>query len=239
MKAKEKLEIVKETVQEILNISSCSDLLGPFSKLFSDSASGVNIADVMSESKNFIDECKSIPQRLFLGKMSAVLNEMNISWEERIELSKKLSEIIGADEKKQQQFLAWIDGIQDLRKIKYYANAFRCWLVCDMKLDLLYKIISLLDRLTSYELDYIASFDLDKTKPVDVWMSYLVCDNIFKQTDNSNCYQLTSLGQMLKQNCLNYDEGLNGRERVLAFENLQKAELMEAITEKELDEIFK
>ena len=44
---------------------------------------------------------------------------------------------------------------------------------------------------------------------------------------------------MLKQNCLNYDKGLNECERVLAFENLQKAELMEAITEKELDEIFK
>lgn len=70
-------------------------------------------------------------------------------------------------------------------------------------------------------------------------MSYLVGDNIFKQTDNSNCYQLTSLGQMLKQNCLNYDKGLNECERVLVFENLQKAELMEAITEKELDEIFK
>ena len=237
MSIKDEIGIAKEAIQETFDLSDCNDLLGPFNQLFMPD-SAADFTDVLFKSKSYIEKCKEIPQRLFLGKLYAVLSGMNANWKERIKLSEKLAKIIGADKKKQQQFMAWIDGIQDLGKIKYYANAFRCWLVCEIELELLYKIISLLNRLTSYELDYIASFGLDEMKPVDVRMSYLVGEDVFKQVDNSDCYQLTGLGRMLKQNCLNYDEGLNGNERVLSVDNLQKAELVGKTTKKDIDKLF-
>ena len=237
MGIKDEIKITKEAIQETFDLSDCNDLLGPFKQLFMPD-SVADFTDVLFKSKSYIEKCKEIPQRLFLGKLYAVLDGMNANWKDRIKLSEKLAKIIGSDKKKQQQFMAWIDGIQDLRKIKYYANAFRCWLVCEIELELLYKIISLIDRLTSYELDFISSFGVNETRAIDVRISYLVGEHIFKQVNDSERYQMTDLGVMLKENCLNYDDGLDGRKRVLTVDDLAQANLLGTANEEAVKKFF-
>lgn len=163
---------------------------------------------------------------------------MSYNFEERIKLSARIIKKVGSDVKKQQQFLTWVNSITDLRKIKYYANAFRCYLICDITDELLFKIINLIERLTSFDLDYIASFGYDETKPLDVKMSYLVGDFIFEQINNSYSYRLTGFGKMVKQNCLNYDDGIGDDIRVTSVDGLQKAGVLESMTTEDIDALF-
>ena len=57
-------------------------------------------------------------------------------------------------------------------------------------------------------------------------MSYLIDDLIFIQGDG-DYYHLTRLGVMLKQNCLNYDDGIGEGERIISIDDLKKAEKSE------------
>ena len=239
MNVEKELEIVTDAIIDTFSAEDIASMLGPFSALFLPGTEAVDFESVMIDSKNFIKKCLEIPQKMFYGKLYTILNEMNVGWKEKIKLSEKLIKKIGSNKKASQQFLSWIDAITDLRKIKYYANAFRCWLVCEIESELLFKIISLLDRLTSYDLDYIASFGIDDIKTPDIRMSYLVGEHIFSQCEDNECYHLTSLGKMLKDNCLNYDDGLNGRKRVLSMNDLSQAVLFGTATEESVEKFFK
>lgn len=219
-----KLEITKDIVNDTFDLEVVASILGPFKDIFS--GKNIDFGSMIPSAKSLIEKYKEVSNKIFYNKLYSVLNYMSVNLEERVKLSEKILEKVGSDVKKQQQFLIWVNSITDLRKIKYYANAFRCYLICDITDELLFKIINLIERLTSFDLDYIASLGYDETKPLDVKMSYLIDDLIFIQGDG-DYYHLTRLGVMLKQNCLNYDDGIGEGERIISVDDLKKAEKSE------------
>ena len=219
-----KLEITKDVVKDTFDLEVVASILGPFKDIFS--GNNIDFGSMMPSAISLIEKCTEIPNKIFYNKLYSVLNYMSVNLEERVKLSEKILEKVGSDVKKQQQFLTWVNSITDLRKIKYYANAFRCYLICNITDELLFKIINLIERLTSFDLDYIATFGYDETKPLDVKMSYLIDDLIFIQGDG-DYYHLTRLGVMFKQNCLNYDDGIGEGERIISIDDLKKAEKSE------------
>lgn len=219
-----KLEITKDVVKDTFDLEVVASILGPFKDIFSGNI--IDFGSMMTSSKSLIEKYKEVSNKFFYNKLYSVLYYMSVNLKERVKLSGKILEKVGSDVKKQQQFLTWVNSITDLRKIKYYANAFRCYLICNITDELLFKIINLIERLTSFDLDYIASFGYDETKPLDVKMSYLIDDLIFIQGDG-DYYHLTRLGVMLKQNCLNYDDGIGEGERIISVDDLKKAEKSE------------
>lgn len=219
-----KLEITKDIVKDTFDLEVVASILGPFKDIFS--GNNIDFGSMMPNAITLIKKCTEIPNKIFYNKLYSVLNSMSVNLEERVKLSARIFKKVGSDVKKQQQFLTWVDSITDLGKIKYYANAFRCYLICDITDELLFKIINLLERLTSFDLVYIASFGYDETKSLDVKMSYLIDDLIFIQGDG-DYYHLTRLGVMLKQNCLNYDDGIGEGERIISVDDLKKAEKSE------------
>ena len=231
-----KLEITKDIVNDTFDLEVVASILGPFKDIFSDE--DIDFGSMMHSAITLIKKCTEIPNKIFYNKLYSVLNYMSDNFDERRNLSKKILEKVGSDVKKQQQFLTWVNSITDLRKIKYYANAFRCYLICNITDELLFKIINLIERLTSFDLDYIASFGYDETKPLDVKMSYLVGDYIFEQINNSYSYRLTGFGKMIKQNCLNYDDGIGDDTRVTSVDGLQKAGVLESIITEDIAALF-
>ena len=231
-----KLEITKDIVKDTFDLEVVASILGPFKDIFS--GKDIDFGSMMPSAISLIEKCKEIPNKIFYNKLYSVLNYMSVNLEERVKLSARILKKVGSDVKKQQQFLTWVNSITDLRKIKYYANAFRCYLICDITDELLFKIINLIERLTSCDLDYIASYGYDETKPLDVKMSYLVGDYIFEQINNSYSYRLTGFGKMIKQNCLNYDDGIGDDIRVTSVDDLQKAGVLESMTTEDIDVIF-
>lgn len=231
-----KLEITKDVVKDTFDLEVVATILGPFKDIFS--GKDIDFESMMSNAIILIKKCTEIPNKIFYNKLYSVLYYMSVNLKERVKLSGKILEKVGSDVKKQQQFLTWVNSITDLRKIKYYANAFRCYLIFNITDELLFKIINLIERLTSFDLDYIASFGYDKTKPLDVKMSYLVGDYIFEQINNSYSYRLTGFGKMIKQNCLNYDDGIGDDIRVTSVDGLQKAGVLESMTTEDIDVIF-
>ena len=79
---------------------------------------------------------------------------------------------------------------------------------------------------------------MNETRAIDVRISYLVGEHIFKQVNDSERYQMTDLGVMLKENCLNYDDGLDGRKRVLTVDDLAQANLLGTANEEAVKKFF-
>ena len=231
-----KLEITKDIVNDTFDLEVVASILGPFKDIFS--GKNIDFGSMMHSAISLIKKGTEIRDKIFYNKLYSVLNYMSVNLEERVKLSEEILEKVGSDVKKQQQFLTWVDSITDLRKIKYYANAFRCYLIFNITDELLFMIINLLERLTSFDLDYIASFGYDEIKPLDVKMSYLVGDFIFEQINNSYSYRLTGFGKMIKQNCLNYDDGIGYDTRVTSVDGLQKAGVLESMTTEDIAALF-
>lgn len=160
---------------------------------------------------------------------------------DKIKLATEWDKKICNDTSRQLQFISWIEGIHDLRKIEYYSNLFCCYLVCDLDEALLFKLISILEDCTSFDLDYIKNLSYKKEKLLDTPISYLINDGLFEICDNTESevrYKLSGLAIALKQNSLNYRNGLENIERITTFVNIPQYSIIEPMTSDELDKIL-
>ena len=149
----------------------------------------------------------SIPDKLFFSNLIAIFERFEESpLDDRIRLSAGLQKRM-ADRSFFEQFIIWINGIDDIRKRMYYADLFRCALINDVSDRFLYKLVSILNLHTSYELDYIRDYGFDEKRDLDMGISVFYGIGLFEQrTDAGHAYfVLSGFGKALKAMSLNYD----------------------------------
>lgn len=196
------------------------------------------IAEYLENIKTTMKDTKDLSYKIFLSKFYKIIEGTYSTTTDKVKLAKEYHEKFDNNISRQLQFISWIEGIHDLRKIQYYSNLFSCYLVCEIDEGLLFKLINTLERCTSFELDYIKNFDYQKESLLDTQISYLTNDGLFELCDNTDRevrYRLSSLATTLKQNSLNYEDGLKNIRRINEIEKLPPYSLIKPITADELD----
>lgn len=181
-----------------------------------------------------------LPTALFWNKMQRYLQGTFKSFGDQVKMSSKFSKDNAdyvAFVKKQMQL---IDQIDDDVKVDYFANLTRCFLLTGMDTALYYKLANFLNMCTIEELNFIKNYGYDKKSKRDVMISSLYQYGLFEQKDdNETYYMLSDFGKALKMGSLNYDEPLMGEKRILTYGQMEPLNIVERITESQIDEILK
>ena len=123
-----------------------------------------------------------------------------------------------------------INEINDDKKVDYFAQLTRCYLLTEMEAALFYKLASFLTMCTPEELDYIASFDYNKKTELTAMISSLYQYGLFEQHEKEHGgvdYVLSGFAKALKSNSLNFNEGTDGRDRILSYAQIAPLSIAE------------
>ena len=108
--------------------------------------------------------------------------------------------------------------------------------------DALYhKLARFINICTPEELEYIKSFDYDKKSEINAVISSLYQYGLFDQAEKEHGgvdYVLSGFAKALKDNSLNFDEGLHGRVRILSYEQIPPLNIAEPATWDDIDSII-
>lgn len=199
------------------------------------------IAEYLDTIKTAIEDTKDLSYKTFLSKLYKIIEGVDFSTADKVKLVTELHKKMDNDVSRQLQFISWVEGIHDLRKIQYYSSLFSCYLLCEIEEGLLFKLVNILERCTSFDLDYIRNFDYQKESLLDTQISYLINDGLFELCDDAEHevrYKLSGLAIALKQNSLNYENELGTMERIKEIGKLPMYSVIEPITSDEIDKKF-
>ena len=121
------------------------------------------------------------PTILFWDKMQRYMFGTFRDYAEQVKMAGKFSE----DNKDYERFVKrqihLINEIDDDKKVDYFAQLTRCYLLTEMDNALYYKLAKFLIMCTPEELDYIASFDYEGTTQLTAMVSSLYQYGLFEQ----------------------------------------------------------
>ncbi len=180
------------------------------------------------------------PTVLFWDKMRRYLFGTYEDYEDQIKMSMKFSEDNSEYEAFVKRQIHLINEMNDDRKIDYFAMLTRCFLLTDMESALFYKLARFLSICTPEELEYIRAYDYDRKSSIDVMISSLYQYGLFDQAEGEQGgvnYVLSGFARALKADCLNFDEGMNGRERILSYAQLTPLNIAEPPTWEDIERI--
>lgn len=191
------------------------------------------------------DDIKSIifhtPTLLFWDKMERYLYGTFKNYSEQVKLASKF----GSDNEKYEEFVKrqihLINEIDDDKKIDYFASLTRCFLLTDLEDNLFFKLTKFLNMCTPAELEFLQTVSLEYTSNNNALISSLYQYGLFSQEeveDGEIKYVLSDFAKALKLNCLNFDEDLRGRERLLCYDQLAPLNLLEPATWGDIDGLF-
>ena len=163
------------------------------------------------------------------------------NYDEQIKMAGKFNQDNSDYEKFVKRQIHLINEINDDKKVDYFAQLSRCYLLTKMEDYSFYKLTNFLTMCTPEELDYVASFDYDKTTELTTMVSSLYQYGLFEQQEKeteSVIYVLSGFGKALKINSLNFDEGIAGKLRILSYEQIAPLSIAEPMTFKELDNVW-
>lgn len=182
------------------------------------------------------------PTVLFWDKMRRYLFGAYENYEDQIKMSMKFSQENSEYEAFVKRQIHLINELNDDRKIDYFAMLTRCFLLTEMESALFYKLARFISICTPEELEYIRAYKYDGASANNVMISSLYQYGLFDQEDEEQGgvrYVLSGFGKSLKEDCLNFDEGLNGRERILSYAQLAPLNIAEPATWEDFDRVVK
>lgn len=172
-----------------------------------------------------------MPTVLFWDKMERFLFGTFHSYEDQIKMAQKFSkdnEAYAAFIKRQ---IHLIDALDDDMKVDYFAALTRCFLLTDLDGGLYFKLCKFLSICTPEELAFIEKCPYDFKGSNTAIISALFQYGLFTQDGDNETgetyYILSEFAKALKQNCLNYDDGLQGNSRLVTYEQLAPLNLAE------------
>ena len=196
------------------------------------------LLDVADDVKNIIFHTPTI---LFWDKMQRYLFGTFKSFDDQVKMSEKFTKNNTSYESFVKKQINLVNEMNDDKKIDYFASLTRCFLLNEMENDLYYKLTRFINLCTSDELDYIKNFDNNSKSKINAVISSLYQYGLFEQSEvdrNGADYILSGFAKALKENCLNYDEGLNNRERILSYDQIPPLNIAEPISTEEIDKMF-
>lgn len=179
-----------------------------------------------------------LPNYFFWRKMGRLLKGTFLDSEDGIRLAAKFDPESEDYISFIEHLIHMVNQVENSDKVDWYANLTRAWLITNMDLDLYYKLAKFLTLCTVSELSYIKEFSYNNQSINTTRVSALYQFGLFTQITvegGETRYILSDFAKALKQNCLNFDEGLKGQERLSSYEALQPLELVETATADELE----
>lgn len=160
------------------------------------------------------------PTILFWDKMQRYMFGTFRDYAEQVKMAGKFNE----DNKDYERFVKrqihLINEIDDDKKVDYFAQLTRCYLLTEMDNALYYKLAKFLIMCTPEVLDYIASFDYEGTTQLTAMVSSLYQYGLFEQQEKQHggvSYALSGFAKALKYNGLNFNEGTSGEKRIVSL----------------------
>ena len=159
---------------------------------------------------------------------------------EQVKMAGKFSE----DNKDYERFVKrqihLINEIDDDKKVDYFAQLTRCYLLTEMDNALYYKLAKFLIMCTPEELDYIASFDYEGTTQLTAMVSSLYQYGLFEQQEKQHggvSYALSGFAKALKYNGLNFNERTSGEKRIVSYSQIAPLSISELMTWEDINNI--
>ena len=181
------------------------------------------------------------PTVLFWDKMQRYLFGTFRDYSDQVRMLAKITKDNSEYEAFVKKQIHLINEMNDDRKIDYFAMLTRCFLLTDMEDALYYKLARFINICTPEELEYIKSFDYDKKSEINAVISSLYQYGLFDQAEKEHGgvdYVLSGFAKALKDNSLNFDEGLHGRVRILSYEQIPPLNIAEPATWDDIDSII-
>lgn len=180
------------------------------------------------------------PTILFWDKMQRYMFGTFRDYAEQVKMAGKFSE----DNKDYERFVKrqihLINEIDDDKKVDYFAQLTRCYLLTEMDNALYYKLAKFLIMCTPEELDYIASFDYEGTTQLTVMVSSLYQYGLFEQQEKQHggvSYALSGFAKALKYNGLNFNEGTSGEKRMVSYSQIAPLSISEPMTWEDINNV--
>lgn len=164
-----------------------------------------------------------MPTLIFWDKMKRYLLGTFRSYEDQIKMSSKFNKDhskYNAFVKKQIQL---VNELDDDQKVDFFATLTRCFLLSEFESDLYFKLAKIISDLTCSELLFLKGISYDYISENTTMISLLYQNGLFIQyeTDEGEIrYILSDLAKALKQNSLNFDEGILGQNRFKSYGQL-------------------
>ena len=196
------------------------------------------LLDTASDVKNLLFHAPTV---LFWDKMQRYMFGTFRNYAEQVKMAGKFDYDNSDYEKFVKKQIHLINEINDDKKVDYFAQLTRCYLLTEMEDALFYKLARFLTLCTPEELDYISSFGYEETTVLTAMVSSLYQYGLFDQREKENGgvdYILSGFAKALKSNSLNFDEGTAGRARILSYEQIAPLSISEPMTFEDLDEVF-
>lgn len=196
------------------------------------------LLDATNDLKNILFHTPTV---LFWDKMQRYLFGTFRDYSDQVRMSAKFTEDNSEYEAFVKKQIHLINEMNDDRKIDYFAMLTRCFLLTDMEDALYYKLARFINICTPEELEYIKSFDYDKKSEINAVISSLYQYGLFDQAEKEHGgveYVLSGFAKALKDNSLNFDEGLHGRVRILSYEQIPPLNIAEPATWDDIDSII-
>lgn len=196
------------------------------------------LLDVTNDMKNILFHTPTV---LFWDKMQRYLFGTFRDYSDQVKMSAKFTEDNSEYEAFVKKQIHLINEMNDDRKIDYFAMLTRCFLLTDMEDALYYKLARFINICTPEELEYIKSFDYDKKSEINAVISSLYQYGLFDQAEKEHGgvdYVLSGFAKALKENSLNFDEGLHGRVRILSYEQIPPLNIAEPAPWDDIDSII-
>lgn len=195
----------------------------------------------LGATKNIKELIFHTPTVLFWDKMERFLFGTFHSYEDQIKMAQKFSEDNEAYVAFVKRQIHLIDALDDDMKVDYFAALTRCFLMTDLDGGLYFKLCKFLSTCTPEELLFVENCPYDFKGNNTAIISSLFQYGLFTQVNDSNIgtyYVLSDFAKALKQNCLNFEDGLGGRARLISYDQLAPLNLQETATNAEIDELF-
>ena len=134
-----------------------------------------------------------------------------------------------------------VNELNDDEKIDYMAQLTRCYLFGCVEENLYLKLAKFLDMCTPGELEFLAGIPYGFSSKNTIMISSLYQYGLFMQSedDDETRYVLSDYGKALKQNSLNFDEGLQGQKRFSTYGDMAPLNLLEAATWEDMENSIK
>ena len=185
----------------------------------------------ISSGKDIKDLVFHLPAVLFWDKMKRYLLGTFLDYEDQVKMASKFNN----DNKKYNEFvkrqIQLINQIDDDYKVDYFAALTRSFLLTDLEEDLFFKLSKYIMICTPSELKFLKDLPYNYQGNNNAMVSSLYQYGLFTQTENNGIisYIMSDFCIALKQNGLNFDDGVEGT-MIESYKEVAPLSIVEPVT---------
>lgn len=194
----------------------------------------------MAAGKNIKELIFHMPTILFWDKMKRYLMGTFTCFDDQMKMAQKFHDDSSEYNDFVKRQIHLIHEIDDDKKIDYFATLTQCFLSTNLKESLFFKLSKFIINCTPEELQFLSDVSFEYQSKNTVFVSSLYQYGLFVQNETSVgvLYVLSDFGKALKQNSLNFQSGLNGKTRIVSYEEITPLNITKPTTVEDIEKIF-